>query len=587
MTRTRSAIIAACVVAAWTFAVPSASPQTQASQALTAIIAEVEGRPAGGRGGGSADVTRESSLFLAAAEQAAADAQRIIDRLDALDASGLSHQETLSRDVLRWNAWVVVAQVPQFWFHSPVIPNSAAPLTQALTSATTRAVATTTDRTAYLTWLDRVAALLDAAHAKERGRADRGIILPDEMIDRSLAHLDAFTADPNASVFMVAVERLTGVAPDDVVRFRADITTRLSNTIAPAAASLQETLRALAPKAPNGVGWAEYPGGREAYRIAVRQMTTMEVSPEEVHRLGLEFIERNEREMAELRRTLGFTGTKAEFHERLRQDRRFYRTTPEEVADALMSHIRRIEPKVRDFFIASPEAMYGVQRLHPALEPSQTYGYYGVPTAAEPRGLYFFNGSRLEDRSLLAGAALIFHELVPGHHFQIMLQRENRELPPFRRTSMATAYTEGWGEYSSSVVAREMGMYSDPYDLYGRLVFDNFFNVRLVIDTGMNFYGWSRPKAMLFMREHTLESDVQIDSETIRYSVRSPAQALAYRMGRQAFVALRAKAEAALGDRFDIRQFHHAVLSVGSMPMTTLERHIDWWIAQQRTPGVK
>ena len=126
-----------------------------------------------------------------------------------------------------------------------------------------------------------------------------------------------------------------------------------------------------------------------------------------------------------------------------------------------------------------------------------------------------------------------------------------------------------------------MGMYQDPYDLYGRLVFDNFFNVRLVVDTGMNYYGWSRPRAMLYMREHTLESDVQIDSETIRYSIRQPAQALAYRMGRQTFVRLREKATKQLGSRFDIRRFHHAVLSVGSMPLFVLERPIDWWIRQE------
>jgi len=170
---------------------------------------------------------------------------------------------------------------------------------------------------------------------------------------------------------------------------------------------------------------------------------------------------------------------------------------------------------------------------------------------------------------------------VPGHHFQINLQAENRDLPAFRRPASFAGYVEGWGEYASSVVAREMGMYQDPYDLYGRLVFDSFFAVRLVVDTGMNYYGWSRPKAMLYMREHTLESDVQIDSETVRYAIRSPAQALAYRMGRQTFVRLREKAAAALGTRFDIRGFHDAVLSVGSLPLTTLERHIDWWIKQR------
>jgi len=171
---------------------------------------------------------------------------------------------------------------------------------------------------------------------------------------------------------------------------------------------------------------------------------------------------------------------------------------------------------------------------------------------------------------------------MPGHHLQINLARENESLPEFRRNAYFSGYGEGWGEYASSVVAREMGMYADPYDLYGRLVFDMFFAVRLVVDTGMNYYGWSRPKAMLYMREHTMESDVQIDSETIRYSMRSPAQALAYRMGRDTWLQLRRTAEAELGDRFDVRAFHDSALSIGAVPLTVLQEHVHWWIEQVR-----
>jgi uncharacterized protein (DUF885 family) len=476
---------------------------------------------------------------------------------------------------------VTINQPAQFWFHSALMATTGSPLTNALTSAPGRTFATEADLTDYLNSLDRLAATIDAAHAKETERATRGIILPDEQIDRAMGYLEPFWSSSSTSPFAVSVERLTSIAPDAAAAFRAKVAAAVDTRVVPAGQRLRSLLIELAPKAPNAVGWGQYPGGKEAYRIATRQMTTLETTPEEVHRLGLEFVEDTERQMADLRAKMGFKGTKAEFHEQLRKDPRFYVKTPEEVAASLMSHIRRIEPRVREFFTKSPEAMYGVTRLNPALEPSQTYGFYSIPSRTEPRGLYHFNGSKLEDRSLLAGAALIFHELVPGHHFQINLQLENSELPPFRRSSMSAGYTEGWGEYSSSVVAREMGMYTDLYDLYGRLVFDNFFNVRLVVDTGMNYYGWSRPRAMLYMREHTLESDVQIDSETIRYSIRSPAQALAYRMGRQAFVRLREKVTKALGSKFDIRRFHDAVLSVGSMPLFVLEQHVDWWIRQE------
>ena len=552
------------------------------SQALAAIIKELDQQQVDARNtAGTRTPADDPTLTLAAAERAAAEARALLTRLDAISPAGLSHQEELSREVLRWNAWVTINQPAQFWYHSPLLATTSSPLTTFLTAAPDRTFAGDADLRDYLAGLDRLAATIEAAHAKERERAARNIILPDEQIDRTLVYLEPFAAPADASPFAVSRTRLQAIAPAAATAFQAAVSDRINTRIAPAGRALREMLIALAPRAPNTVGWGQYPGGKEAYRIAVRQMTTLDVTPEEVHALGLEFVADIERQMADLRRQIGFTGTKAEFHEQLRGDPRFYAKTPDEVAARLMAHIRRIEPRVGEFFSRSPEAIGGVTRLHPALEPTQTYGFYSIPTRTEPRGLYNFNGSKLEDRSLLAGAALIFHELVPGHHFQINLQLENTDLPAFRRASMSAGYTEGWGEYSSSVVAREMGMYQDPYDLYGRLVFDNFFNVRLVIDTGMNYYGWSRPKAMLYMREHTLESDVQIDSETVRYSVRSPAQALAYRMGRQTFVRLREQATSRLGARFDIRRFHDAVLSVGSMPLFILEQHIDWWIRQE------
>lgn len=562
--------------------------QSPASKALAALIQSLDQQQAEARkAAGTRSPADDPSLSLAAAERLAGEATKLLAQLDAIDPAGLSHQEDLSREVLRFNAWVTINQPPQFWFSSPLMPTTGSPLTSALTGAPERTFANEGDLSNYLTDLDRLVATMGAAQAKERERAQRGIILPDEQIDRVLAYLEPFAATADTSPFAVSPDRLKSIAPESAATFRASVTTRINTRVAPAGQALRALLVELAPKAPNAVGWALYPGGREAYRIAVRQMTTLDVTPEEVHRLGLEFVADTERQMAELRTKIGFKGTKAQFHEQLRNDQRFYVKTPDEVAAVLMSHIRRIEPRVSEFFTRSPEAIYGVTRLNPALEPSQTYGFYSIPSRTEPRGLYNFNGSKLEDRSLLAGAALIFHELVPGHHFQINLQLENNDLPAFRRASMSAGYTEGWGEYSSSVVAREMGMYEDPYDLYGRLVFDNFFNVRLVVDTGMNYFGWSRPKAMLYMREHTLESDVQIDSETVRYSIRSPGQALAYRMGRQTFVRLREKATAQLGSRFDIRRFHDAVLSVGSMPLFVLERHVDWWIEQElRRPGL-
>lgn len=207
-----------------------------------------------------------------------------------------------------------------------------------------------------------------------------------------------------------------------------------------------------------------------------------------------------------------------------------------------------------------------------------TFGYYQVPTPQDSMGHYFYNGSSLGERSMLGAASLVFHELVPGHHFQMALQRESGTLPAFRKQAAYTAFIEGWGEYAAAV-AGELGMYSDPYDRYGRLTMDMFFACRLVVDTGMNALGWSRERAIAFMKEHTLQSDRQIDTETLRYSADIPGQALAYKMGSRELLRMREDARRRLGVRFDIRRWHAFVLEGGAMPFTVLRQRVEAWIA--------
>ena len=298
--------------------------------------------------------------------------------------------------------------------------------------------------------------------------------------------------------------------------------------------------------APDAVGLGQYPGGPEAYAWLVRWHTTLDVDPQAVHGIGQARVTAIESEMASLRERIGFAGTPAEFRQKLKTDPRLFPKTPEEIGERLMAHIRRIEPRVDAFFLRRPKAPYGVRRLAPELEPGQTFGFYNPPTAGDASGTYYFNGSQLADRSLLNAAGLIYHELVPGHHFQISLAYENDGLPAFRRETFDTAYTEGWGEYASEL-AGEMGMYSDPYDQYGRLAMEMFVTTRLVVDTGMNALGWSRDRAMAFMREHLMETDTQIQTESLRYSCDIPGQALAYKMGALRIRELRERARAALG----------------------------------------
>jgi uncharacterized protein (DUF885 family) len=338
----------------------------------------------------------------------------------------------------------------------------------------------------------------------------------------------------------------------------------------------------LAPRAPLAVGIGQYPGGREAYALLTRLETSLEVSPEEVFRVGLAGVDSTEALMRGVRDALGFRGTQAEFHAMLRRDPRFYAKTPDEARERMQRYVARVEPLLPRHFLRTPKAPYAIRRMDPRREDLSTFGSYTPPQGTDPHGYYNFNGANLDRRPLINVAGLILHELVPGHHFQVNLIRENDSLPDLRRYGAYLGNGEGWAEYAGVTLARDAGIYADPYERYGRLLGENFLNARLVTDVGMNVLGWSRERAAAFLREHTLASDLEIESETLRYAADIPARALAYGMGYRAWLALRRKAERELGPRFDPRRFHDAALSAGMVPLTVLQRHVDWWIAQER-----
>jgi len=273
-----------------------------------------------------------------------------------------------------------------------------------------------------------------------------------------------------------------------------------------------------------------------------------------------------------VRSELGYGKSEADFLQHLRDSGRYHATSAEEVEHRYRYHIKRMDQVVGDYFSHFPSAPHEVERLDPALEAGMSFGYYQTPTSAHPVGSYCYNGSGLDSRSQVNAAALIFHELVPGHHFHLARQAENDHLPEIRRQNIDnTAFNEGWAEYASGL-AQEMGLYDDPYDWYGRLTQERFAAQRLVVDTGLNALGWPLAKARAFMKANTLESDTQIATETLRYSTDIPAQALTYGLGFLKFRSLRQKVEEALGRRFDIRAFHEAVLAPGALPFPVLEQ---------------
>lgn len=325
--------------------------------------------------------------------------------------------------------------------------------------------------------------------------------------------------------------------------------------------------------APQEVCLSSYPGGESYYRFLVKDLTSSDLSPEELHETGLQQCAELAERMAELRSQMGFTGTEQEFHTMLETDPRVHATDHDEVNALFRRHMAALEPRIGDFFRVLPRAPYDVVRLDPALEAGMTYGYYDTPTATNPTGYYRWNGANLQDKSMLTYAALIFHELAPGHHFHLARQAENTDLPRLRREPMLGAFNEGWAEYASGL-GWEMGLYDDLLDAYGRVTHERFTAQRLVVDTGLNLMGWSLEKAAAFMSANTTESDAQVASEVIRYSTDLPAQALGYRAGYLELMRLRDRAEKSWAD-FDVRDFHELVLAPGALPFPVIEESVD------------
>ncbi len=522
-------------------------------------------------------------LSVEKAERDAAFGRSLLSKLAAVRGADLSHEEEISLEMLRREGRSLADGPSRYWLTFPATPYTFQFL-GAHTAFSSHPFRNREDADHYEKLLSKYPAFLDALQAKLKEQSRRGIVMPKPEIPLVAGNFAPAAREKGDNLFFVAPERLAALPAADRDAFSERIAGRIDREIRPAVRRLTEYLNGeYAAKAPDAVGLAQYPGGAEVYRAAVRRSTTLDVPPEEIHRIGVEAMGQLNARLDAIRKEVRFEGTLAEFRQSLKKDRRFYAKTPDEVGERLMAAQNRILKKLPEFFGRTPKAPFGVKRLEPQLEPSMTFGYYQVPTPQDSKGYYKYNGTHLEDRSLIGAGSLISHELMPGHHMQISLQQENADLPQWRRESAIsyTAFIEGWGEYSSHL-AGEMGMYEDPYDLAGRLLFDAFLTSRLVVDTGMNLLGWPREKAMQYMRDNTIQSETEIATETLRYSCDLPSQALAYKMGMRKFVELREKARSELGPAFDMRRYHDMLLSSGAVPLDLAERKVAWFIAAEK-----
>jgi uncharacterized protein (DUF885 family) len=332
------------------------------------------------------------------------------------------------------------------------------------------------------------------------------------------------------------------------------------------------------PQAKTDIAVKTWPNGADFYQNRIKHYTTTDLSADEIHAIGLSEVARIRSEMQGILDKVGFTGSINEFIQFLRTDEQFYAKTP----DALLKHAmylsKRIDGMLPQLFNKLPRVPYGVAPVPASIAPKYTTGRYVSPRNDTQPGYYWVNTYALDKRPLYALPALTLHEAVPGHHLQISLAAEMDNLPNVRRSTYISAFGEGWGLYSE-FLGKEIGFYETPYDDFGRLSYEMWRACRLVVDTGMHVLGWSRQQALDYMLENTALSEHNVTTEIDRY-ISWPGQALSYKLGEIKIKALRTKAEVALGAKFDLREFHAAILAHGSVPLTVLEQNIELYIQQ-------
>jgi prolyl oligopeptidase len=438
----------------------------------------------------------------------------------------------------------------------------------------------------YERWLQRLAALparLEQEQAILQAGVDRGIVQARVIMQRIPRQLAKITQvdtleNPFYKPFLDFPE---GIDPAKAQMLSERGARAIEDHVGPSYRKFEQFFNEVyLPASRVEVGIGALQSGREMYESAARRFTTTSLSPEQIHQIGLDEVARIRGEMEELIQELGFDGDLQDFNDYLRTAPEFYYESPEALFEGYLAVSKRLDPELVKLFGRLPRMPYGVRAIPEQIAPDTTTAYYMRPAADGSRaGYYYVNLYRPEVRPKYEMEVLSVHEAVPGHHLQIALAQELEGLPTFRKLSGPTAFIEGWGLYSERL-GYDMGLYRDPYSRYGQLIYDMWRAVRLVVDTGMHYMGWTREQAIEYFKNNAAKTEADIINEIDRY-IGWPGQALAYKIGQLKILELRSRAEQRLGDRFDIRAFHDHLLGAGALPLDVLEERMDRWLASQ------
>ena len=512
--------------------------------------------------------------------------RKYLGALLAIDNGDLNRQDLLSYEIFRLDRETSIA--------GERFPGELLPLNQTFSLANFFAVmgsgqsvqpfATVSDYENFLSRADDFIEYLDQAIINMRIGMERGVVQPRVVMEKVVPQLRAHVVDDAAtSIFYGPVSNMPAdFSAEDRARLTTAYTDMIENRLIPAYLRVADFIeQEYLPATRTTVGWDALPDGKAWYAFKVENSTTTKMSPDEIHELGLAEVARIRGEMEEVAREVGFDGTLAEFFEFLKTDPQFFFGSSEEVLAAYEAARLRIDERLPSLFSVFPKADYEIRQIEEFRARSSAGAMYQSPSPDGSRpGIFYVNTFNLKAQPTYGVETLSIHEASPGHHFQISIQQEVTGLPRFRRFGDYTAFSEGWALYAESI-GKELGVFTDPYQYYGRLNDEQLRAMRLVVDTGLHSKGWSREQVIQYMRDNSSLAETDIISEAERY-IATPGQALAYKVGQINLTRMRAEAEQALGENFDIKAWHAQILTDGALPMAVLDAKNRRWIGAQK-----
>ncbi|TKB48235.1 DUF885 domain-containing protein [Ferrimonas sediminicola] len=511
---------------------------------------------------------------------------KMLADLDKIDAAQLSEQNRVGYEVIRYDVQTALKAetYPSRWLPLNQFYSKVFTLVQLGSGESAQPFDTEQDFDNFIGRMQGFAQWVDSAIERMDQGIESKVVLPRVLVERMIPQIQAqLVQSPDDSIFAQPLQNLPEALGDDQrAALKARYQDAIMTVLMPALTKLEGYLTQIYLPASRGShGWWGLPNGKEWYQFLANENTTTQMPVAQIHELGLQEVARILEEMDRVRQQVGFEGDLSAFFEHLGSDPEFFFTTKQDLVDGYMGLKSRIDAVLPGYFDVSPKADYVVKPVEPFRERSAAGASYEAPSPDGVRpGVFYINTFNLKAQPKWGMTTLSLHEAAPGHHFQIAIKQELEGVPEFQRFGGYTAFEEGWALYAE-YLGIEMGLFSDPYQYFGKLSDEMLRAMRLVVDTGLHAKGWSREQAIQYMLDNSPLAKTDVIAEVERYMA-IPGQALSYKVGQLKILELRAYAEKELGDRFDLKAFHNQVLTSGSLPMAVLERKIQLWVASLR-----